>query len=230
LGKIKDTFWEVGLQNELCEHLKSIGLNARIVDQKGEDGLRHTPTLGVFGNPPLCQIRVEGKNFDYVELYRAITPQQKKGFSVTIGPISTKSDARARDQLVYIYSYAVKADVGDKAKEFETEAKIIEKGMIKKEFVGMEWRGKKLAEALNSDPELKNMMYGIGVPHVKIEADKKDKYVGISVLPRRETSISIAGILIKHQMTVGRRDFPSGEAIKVYDRIAQHVKEVAGIH
>ena len=53
---IKDALMETGLIEELCSHLRQIGLDARVVDSKSADTIHHSPAFGFFDSPPLGSI------------------------------------------------------------------------------------------------------------------------------------------------------------------------------
>jgi hypothetical protein len=78
---------------------------------------------------------------------------------------------------------------------------------------------------LNADSELKNMLLGLGAPHLMVIPNKKDQYVGITPIVS-SISIVISGIPVKYDMTVGRKAFPTREAFEAYDRIAQHIRKI----
>ena len=73
-GKIEARTREVGLINELCEHLRQIGIEATVLDFKSPEAVHHTPTghiiYGMNNWPPLGSVKVEGRNIDLVEVIR----------------------------------------------------------------------------------------------------------------------------------------------------------------
>jgi hypothetical protein len=212
--KIRGEIEEVDLINELCEHLRQIGIEATVLDLKSPEAIHHTPTMHIMYSikniPPLGCVKVEGRNIDLVEVSRSLTG----GESARGGPL-----------LVYRYNYAVKANVGDLKDELKAKAKQIKKGFLSREIIDYKWEGGELAQLLNADSELKNMLLGFGSPNLMVIPNKKDQYVGITPIVS-STTIVISGIPVKYDMTVGRKAFPTREAFEAYDRIAQHIRSI----
>jgi hypothetical protein len=203
--KIRGEIEEVGLINELCEHLRQIGIEATVLDLKSPEAIHHTPTMHIIYSmknlPPLGCVKVEGRNIDLVEVIRS-----SEGTSEL-------------SRIFYRYKYAVKAKVGNLEDELKAEVKPIKKGFPTSEIVDYNWEGGELAQLLNADSELKNMLLGLGAPHLMVIPNKKDQYVGITPI------VSSTAFLI-HDMTVGRKAFPTREAFEAYDRIAQHIRKI----
>jgi len=201
------------LVQDLVDHLVQIGVQARVIDTKSMEAVKHRPTLGIFGNPPLGVVKIDGRNIDLVELYRVITG----------------GDADSPGQVIYYYDYVVRADVGDREEDLKAEVHPIEKGMLRKELVDFEWKGGSLAKSLNADQDLRKMILESGAPRLAVKPDKKDGCVAIK-LPQKKwhTTVSIGGIPVKHEFTVGRKAFPSREAFEIYDRIAKHIRSAIG--
>jgi hypothetical protein len=199
------------LINELCEHLLQIGIEATVLDPKSPEAIHHTPTMHIIYTmknlPPLGSVKVEGRNIDLVEVIRSFQGTRELG------------------QIVYRYKYAVKANVGDLEDELKAEVNPIKKGFPTSEIVDYNWEGGELTQLLNADSELKNMLLGLGAPHLMVIPNKKDQYVGITPMVS-SLSIVISGIPVKYDMTVGRKGFPTREAFEAYDRIAQHIRKI----
>lgn len=207
-GKIEARTREVGLINELCEHLRQIGIEATVLDLKSPELVHHTPTMHIYHTmenfPSLGCVKVEGQNIDLVEVIRL--------GSLSAGPTGSP--------IVYRYNYVVKAKVGNLEDKLKTEVNPIKKGSPTNEVVDYNWEGGELAQLLNADSELKNMLFGLGGPHLMVFPNKKDQYVGITPI------VSSTFIAFPPEMTVGRKAFPTREAFEAYDRIAQHVREI----
>jgi len=203
--KIRGEIEEVNLINELCEHLRQIGIEATVLDLKSPEAIHHTPTMHIMYSihniPPLGCVKVEGRNIDLVEVIRSFT------------------GTRELSQIVYRYNYAVKANVGDLKDKLKAEAK------QSAPAIDYKWEGGELAQLLNADSELKNMLLGLGSPNLMVIPNKKDQYVGITPIVS-STSIVISGIPVKYDMIVGRKAFPTREAFEAYDRIAQHIRSI----
>jgi hypothetical protein len=208
----------------MADHLAQIGVKARVIDTKSMDAVKHKPTLGIFGNPPLGVIKIEGRNVDVVELYRVVTGGGGGAAAGGRGAYSHRPS-----QVIYYYDYVVRANVGDREEDLKAEIHPIEKGLLHKELVDFEWKGGSLAKSLNADQNLRKMIIEIGVPNLAVKPEKKDGCIAIK-LPQKKwhTTVSIGGILVKHDSTVGRKAFPSREAFEIYDRIAMHIRTETG--
>ncbi len=221
--KIKDAFKETDLVQDLVDHLLQIGVQARVIDTKSIEAVKHHPTLGIFGNPPLGVVKIDGRNIDVVELYREV----RGGGGGGLGPGGRGYHSTTPSEVFYYYDYVVCANVGDKEENLKAEVHPIEKGLLHKELVDFEWKGGSLAKSLNADQDLKKMILESGAPRLLVKPDKKDECVAIK-LPQRHITVTIAGIPVRHDFTVGRKAFPSAEAFEIYDSIAKHIRSEAG--
>jgi hypothetical protein len=125
----------------------------------------------------------------------------------------------------YRYNYILKANVGKLEDKLKAEAERITKGLLGREIIDYMWLGGELAQLLNADTELKNMLLGFGSPKLMVHPNKKLQYVEITPIVS-STNIVIGGIPIKYNLTVGRKAFPTREAFEAYDRIAQHIRSI----
>lgn len=221
--KIKDAFKETDLVQDLVDHLLQIGVQARVIDTKSVEAVKHKPTLGIFGNPPLGVVKIDGRNVDLVELYREV-----RGGGGGMGP-GGRGYHHAPSEVNYYYDYVVRGDVGDKEEDLKAEVHPIEKGLLRKELLDVEWKGRSLANSLNADQDLKKMLLESGAPRLEVKPDKKDGCVAIG-LPHRgwHATVTIGGIPIRHDFNVGRKAFPSREAFEIYDRVAMHIRSAIG--
>jgi len=216
--KIRGEIEEVGLINELCEHLRQIGIEATVLDLKSPEAIHHTPTMHIIYTmknlPPLGCVKVDGRNIDLVEVTR-----------IGVGG-SSAAGGGTGGRLVYRYNYVVKANVGNLEDKLKAEAKQIKKGFLNREIIDYEWEGGELAQLLNADSEVKNMLLELGSPHLMVIPNQKDQYVEITTAVSPITTIVIGGIPVKYEMTVGRKAFPTREAFEAYDRMAQHIRSI----
>jgi hypothetical protein len=204
MDSLKDKFNETGLTEQLCGHINGCGLKARVVDKKGPEGLPHSNKI--IGIAPLGCIRLEGCNFDYVEVYRFME-QKKGGFSVGIGDMSF---GNPKDNIAYEYTAAARFEVGDSEKDLRAEIDHVTKGLVKKEVVDFSWKGGALAQKLNQDAQLRSMLQALGMPWIEVSASKKDDYVEVGQGHARGGTFAL---------TTGKYDFPSSQMLAVYDRI-----------
>lgn len=220
LDKIKDTLSETGLTEELSAHLNSIGVPAKTVDVKGPEAIHHSTTLGL-GTVPLGCVKVDGKNIECVEMYRFMQ-SGKSGASFKIGGIGLDKPGN----ILYKYQYVMRAKVGEREDDLNAKVEYETKGLVKKEIVNFYWKGGRLAQTLNADTELKDLLVRSGVPPLVVHASKKDGYVAISL------GQVIGGLMREEkggyfQMTMGKRDFPSQQAFAMYDKIMGHVRSMS---
>ena len=167
--------------------------------------------MGVFGNPPLGSVKIEGRNIDFVEIYRSFA--------------NPRGQPECPGHIVYEYSYVVRKDVR-RQDDFKAHSELVKTGIISKKIVGFTWKGGTFANNLNADEDLKTKVLEIGAPTLLVNANQKNGYVSISAAVGRTGAISIDGVLAKYDLIVGRKAFPSREAFGVYDRIAVHVRNV----
>lgn len=217
LDKIKNTLSETGLTEELCTHLNGIGVPAKTVDVKGSEAIHHSTTLGL-GSVPLGCVKVEGRNVECVEMYRFMQSGQS-GASLKIGGIGLEKPGN----VLYKYQYVMRANVGERENDLNAQIEYETKGLVKKELVNFYWKGGRLAQTLNADTELKDLLARSGVPPLVVHANKKDGYVAIS------QGQAIGGWMREEkghyfQLTVGKHDFPSQEAFAMYDKVLSHIR------
>jgi len=217
LDKIKDTLSETGLTEDLCTHLNCIGVPAKKVDVKGPEAIHHSTTLGM-GTVPLGCVKVEGKNIECVEMYRFF---QSGGSGFKVGGIGLEKPGN----ILYKYQYVMRANVGERENDLNAQIEYETKGLVKKELVNFYWKGGRLAQVLNTDAELKDLLAQSGVPPLVVHANKKDGYVAIS------QGQAIGGWMREEkghyfQLNIGKYNFPSQEAFTMYDKILGHVRVV----
>jgi hypothetical protein len=217
LDKIKDAVSETGLTEELCAHLNSCGVPAKVVDVKGPEAVHHSTTLGM-GTVPLGCVKVEGKNIECVEMYRFF--QQNQG-GVKIGGVGLSKPG----SILYKYQFVSRVDVGEREKDINAHIEYQTKGLVKKELVDFNWQGGRLAQDLNVDAELKELLERSGIPPLVIHANKKDGYVAIS------EGQAIGGWMRSEKggmfdLTIGKHNFPSQQAFALYDKIMSHIRNM----
>jgi hypothetical protein len=180
--KIKDAVKEVGLMNELCQHLQQIGINARLLESGSPDAVGPRWKKGIFASSyVLGCVKVEGRNLDLVQVERQ--PSQ-----MTPPP--------------YGYNYVVRLIVEGLEGKLWAGTKPIGP-------VDFQWQGGYLAQLLNADSDLQDMLLRAGLNKLLISPDKRNQCVRITPL------------------TVERKAFPTREAFEAYDRIAQHIRSIA---
>lgn len=154
---------ESDLINELCDHLRQIGLNVNILNPESTEG----KLLGGIGN-----VIIEGRNIELVQVSRHTTSHP--------GP-----RGQTRTHHYYLYHYGVRANVDygleDKLK---TDAKPIRKSFFNRTIIDYKWEGaphaRELVELLNADSELKNILIKEGIDNLWTSPSKNLQYVWIT--------------------------------------------------
>ncbi len=114
----------------------------------------------------------------------------------------------------YRYNYVVLAKTDGLEDKLKAATKLIKKGFLRKEVVGLKWEGGYLAQLLNADSDLKTMLDREGLVECEIRPDKKNHRIRI-----RQKKFYPRNML----------PFPTREAFEVYDRIAQHIRSIAPV-
>ena len=219
--KKKDVAKEVKedeLINELCDHLQQIGINAKVVESGSPEDVGGLVTFAL-GN-----VKVEGRNLDLVQVGKisvsASDPKLRPGQS-------GYTRERGQGSIRYDYHYVVRVKVAGLEPKLEAEFKPIEKrkGLFGKEVVGFQWKGGELAQKLNSDSDLKNMLLKEGLHRLLIKPEKEHQCVRITP-PTGPATFSID--FGRHPSIIGREALPTREAFEIYDKIAQHIRSIAG--
>jgi hypothetical protein len=111
--------------------------------------------------------------------------------------------------------------------KLKAEFKPIEKrkSLFGKKVVGFQWEGRDLAQRLNSDTDLKNMLLKEKIQKLLIKPEKEHQCVRITPPTGGETFSFDFG---RHPAILGRKAFPTREAFDIYDRIAHHIRNIEG--
>lgn len=217
MSKKKDEAKEDELINELCERLRKIGINATVVESGSPEDIGGLVTFAL-GN-----VKVEGRNLDLIQVGKisvsASDPKLQPGES-------GYTRKRGQGSIRYDYHYVVRAKVAGLESKLEAEFKPIEKrkGLFGKEVVGFQWKGGELAQRLNSDSDLKNMLLKEGLHRLLIKPEKEHQCVRITPPTGPETFSFDFG---HHAAILGRKAFPTREAFEIYDKIAHHIRSIA---
>jgi hypothetical protein len=226
--------------DELCQCLVQWGINASVLDKNSPDVLPVNKVFGIATDPPIGTIKVEGKNFDLIELHHRVVG---KSSGMTIGGVITLKPNDNQGPQDLLQKYIVRAD-SSLGKDLKVELKAKEKGFMNKEIVGYEWKGGKLAQALNSDAELEKMLMSVyDKADIKVDVNEKFNYLMISGENRRRgrsVGLNIGGINTSTLMGVAKNvadgkdvlkmwkeSFPTLEELQVYDRIAYDIRNLS---
>ncbi len=239
-NSIKGKFTGSESVEELCECLNQWGIKATVLDKNSPELLPVNKVFGIATDPPIGTIKVEGKNFDLIELHHRVVG---KSSGMSIGGVITIKPNDNQSPQDLLQKYIVRADTS-MGRDLKVELKATEKGFMSKEIVGYEWKGGKLAQALNSDAELERMLLNVyDKADIKVDVNEKFKYLMISGENRRRgrsVGLNIGGINTSTLMGVAKKvtegkdllkmwkeSFPTFEELGVYDRIAFTIRSLA---
>jgi hypothetical protein len=203
LDSIKGKLNNTAHVDDLCEHLRTIGMDAQVVDKKGPEAIHHhVPIVGndILRFPRMGVIKVKGAEFDYVEVIRMFVPSGRR----TTAPTSA---------YYYAYVLPVKVPKGDDPFSVKYQEDRNSPG-------NFHWFGGDLARSLSEDQELRNVLVSLGHPTLRVAGIQSDQCVAI--VKELDGSVVTTGITVKY----GYGDFPSPDSLKGYSLIAKHVKQM----
>jgi hypothetical protein len=118
LGAVKESISGGDASEELATSLRSMGVEAKVVEADSQEAVDHDVFLGgAFGNVPLKVIKVEGRNIDLVELYRMSSKQS----------------------FYYLQNYIVKVNVRNLTQDLRAILMPVYQGVISSRVVGYKW-------------------------------------------------------------------------------------------
>jgi len=196
---------------DLLKHYQNAGLNAVLLEKDSPETIEKGTA-----------VKISGRKFDLVTLKFAsgsIAVGRGGGFEPTISKKVTKTHPNIR------FHYIVKGMGKKSENDLRAEVKEKKEGFISKKLVDIKWDGGRLAELLNSDAELKNMIMRTGSTPLKVELDSKNDCVRIIQEKEIDVIVESGGAFIKKTETRAE-NFPSIETLDVIDRIAGHIKSM----
>jgi len=241
--KVDRAAYVVGELIELCHHLQKIGIVAMVVwDDPRPEAKHYQISHGTYGNieDPLGRIKVEGK-VDAIRL--CITSELAWGYGrIDQWPYRPQ---RQYTRVTYYISYLVCGIVENLEDELKAETRPIKAGLFEKRVTGFEWQGGRLAEILNSDSVLKNILLRIGSPDIVIRPHKETLSTSttdiqlVTKIDMEEASYDIGfhkegeqyieirtSTIVADERTARNQAFPTLEAFEAYERIARHIRGI----
>jgi len=151
-------------------------------------------------------IRVANRNIDLIELEKV-----KLSRALIIND-------RAIDLDIYRCNYVVQAKVDGLEDKLKAKAKpvTVQKDPKSWEVVDITWEGGELAQLLNSDANLRNTLSHI----------KDTVFQHLEITPDR----ILERVRMWADYPLPKSAFPTIETFEAFDRIAKHVRRIAGIH
>lgn len=198
---------------DLLAHYQRAGLNVVLLDKSSSETIDKETAF-----------KIGGRKFDLVILKFAggsIAGSRGGGFSLepTISKKTTKTHPNLR------FHHVVRGMGKRSENDLRAEVKEKKEGFISKKLVDIKWEGGKLADRLNGDAELKNMIMRTGSSALKVEADKKNDCIRIIHEKGIDLIEESGGAFIKTTQTRAE-NFPSIETFDIIDRIADHAKSI----
>jgi len=216
-AKINDVTKEDNLLKELCAYFQQIGVKATMVDSENTEAIKGFVAFSIGS------VKIDGQNIDHVQIEKS----SEAGTQPTLQPGQTGyTNERALGSLRYDYHYAVQGKVEGSESKLEAEFKPIEKrkGLFGKEVVGFEWKGGELAQRLNSDRDLHDILLKEGLHQLLVKPEKN--YGCVRITPQTGPAPVSNFDFGNHRILVGQKAFPSRQAFDAYDKIAQHVTQI----
>ena len=241
LDRLKGKLTGAEAVEDMCTYLQGLGVNAYVLPKDSSETIPRDKVFGLStGNPPLGTIKIEGKHIDLIELYPKNT-ETNRSMGLSLNNIGVGVSASDDETVFKRYILRTNTHLG---KELKAELKPIEKGFMKKEIVGYEWKGGKLAKALSADSTLLQMISNAYTKAmIIVDFNEKHQYAVISGTnirkSKKEVSLNIGNFslnvlgtaktvskIAKGQdvLDIWKNYFPTAEEFAVYDRIAFDIK------
>ena len=155
---------EVGLMNELYEHLHQIGLDAELLPS-GSSGTINEP----------C-VEIKGRDIGFMQI------QDLEDFG------------RRKSESSRQYHYIVRGNIKGLENQLRAEIRLPtywKLDLNEKRVLDFQWEGGELAKRLNADSELKSMLLKGGLDKLVISPDRGHQCVRIIHIPGTWTTIKI---------------------------------------
>lgn len=232
--KIKDTmmgtFDDAGLMNSLSTHLHNIGITSTLLEPESPETIGPLWKFGPMGSGKIVGcIRIEGHDLDLLQVERMI-----------------RGEAHQEEMQDYYhlfaYHYVVRTKVENLQKTLKANIKPLTKGFFRREITGFRWEGGDLAQRLNADSDLRNMLLMKGLkqlPSIEIQLDRTNHCVRITQQFQISTgqsgrfSVGIGGFNLgmggrPYDLDVAtvEQTFPTRQTFEIYDHIAHHIRSI----
>lgn len=196
---------------DLLKYYQNAGLNAVLLEKDSPETIDKETA-----------IKVDGRKFELVILKFAsgsIAGGRGGGFEPTISKKVNKTHPNIR------FNHVMRLMGNRNEGDLKAETKEKKEGFISKKLVDVKWEGGKLANLLNGDVQLKNMIMTTGSSSLKVEPDRKNDCVKIIHEKGIDVIVESGGVFLKKTETRAE-NFPSIETLDIIDRIADHVKSL----
>jgi len=196
---------------DLVKHYQNAGLNAVLLEKDSSETIEKETA-----------IKIGGRKFDLVILKFAsgsIAVGRGGGFGPTISKQVTRTHPNLR------FHHIVKGMGKRSENDLKAEVKEKKEGFISKKLVDIKWEGGKLAELLNSDTELKNMIMRTGSTPLKVEPDRKNDCIRIIHEKGIDVIVESGGAFIQKTETRAE-NFPPIETLDIIDKIVVYTESI----
>ena len=183
--KIKDRVRGARARARLCAHLVNLGVDAELVEKESPEDVEATSLFTPFKGFVLDvgNIRVTGKEINLIQVTEYFSEEPPE------------------------IDYAVKGQIEDKEESVTAKTEARRKGLFRKQAVDFTWIGGEIADLLNKDQSLKELILEeqmLNYSDIEIKPDTKRRYVGIHT----------------------RGKFPSEKLFEGYNTIAKHIRKL----
>jgi len=211
LGLLERVPIPIEVLESLLDQYQNAGVDAELLPKDSKEAIAGKP----------C-IKVEGKQFDlvYVTFASGMIHSAKGGF---FEPGTIKVDKKT-SWPVLRFHHIIKGLEDRSEEDVKTELRAEKKGLLKKKLVDVSWEGA-LSEKLNSDSDLKRRLLESETDNMKIEPDKKNDCIEITLEKKIALTAETKGVFFgKTKMRA--EDLPSMEVFDIVNKIAGYVKSV----
>lgn len=205
---------------DLWENYSNQGVDASVLPEDSPEALEQgegsQKLVRFFFGGDIGYIQVKGLNYDLVTVRLALAPRSTSSVNIA-GYHSTKQE------IPISYHYIVPTRTVDD-QTLRARLKKETKGLLRRELVAVAWRGGRLADLLNSEPELNTLIASLLTPKddIKVEYDRKHAVTRIVLTLRAE--VRRKGFLLFLKTEFNPR-LPSAQMADAINRIGGLVRQ-----
>jgi hypothetical protein len=183
----------------LCQNLRQAGVDASVDTEKRSLFSQLVP----FGAKSLGKIILKGRQIDEIQLFGHFEAEDRNRFG------GGGADLEAVD-----VDYILHGDIKGKKKLLQAELKVKRTGLVHRKVVEMHWEGDTLADRLNNDAAVTELLrQSLGQLSARDIEVKLDEDAGAAIIHVRDDRQVLAQKLPPFQM---------------YEKIAEHIYALSG--
>ena len=189
----------MSILESLCQNLRQAGVDASIEVEKKSILSQLSP----FGAKSIGKITLKGRQIDEIQLFGHFEAEDRNRFG------GGGADLEAVD-----VNYTMHGDVKGKKKLLEAELKVKRTGLVHRKVVEMQWKGGALADKLNNDAAVTELLWqSLGKLSARDIEVKLDEDAGAAIIHVRDDRQVFTQKLPPFQM---------------YEKIAKHIYTLSG--